>query len=204
MSRYWAGRHEALCCSCGTLRTVSPKFSGAHPDIDSRTNANGWRALSMLKCVTCGTMTRHADLLDPGEPRRDAADAPESTPYTLAARLLKLESAGVELEWTDADEPVTLHRFPSDDEGPEWARLVIARARSCAEVLGAVEQAQQLIRDADWNRCPPGYGWDGERYRWTVWESGVRSIYLHAVSCREGSPAAVEAERLIDRHHAGA
>lgn len=73
-------RYGALCCECGTARTVSSKYYGMQTDQSwenftpasiQRMREGGharyttdwqpfWRQLITLKCTTCGGRTRHA------------------------------------------------------------------------------------------------------------------------------------------------
>lgn len=66
-------RADALCCVCGTKRTVNadyrrlqdPNYS---PGYIGDGHPQGWRATQTLRCIECGHSTRHA-MLNPGDSR---------------------------------------------------------------------------------------------------------------------------------------
>lgn len=69
-----ATRVNALCCACGTVRTVSSDHRRPNdPEHASseRGKAEGWRKTQSLKCDTCGNSTRHALLQPAAAPHRD-------------------------------------------------------------------------------------------------------------------------------------
>lgn len=79
VSRPIADRHQvtrvnALCCTCGNLRTVSSDYYYRHHDPEhadsARGKAEGWRKTQALKCAACGERTRHA-ILQPSNAYRD-------------------------------------------------------------------------------------------------------------------------------------
>lgn len=59
-------RVNALCCTCGNLRTVSRNHCGAYNDPNNSNllpvRDKGWRSTKTLKCSACGEQTRHAIL----------------------------------------------------------------------------------------------------------------------------------------------
>lgn len=66
-----AARANALCCSCGSLRTVSNDYRRSQDpnEADSpQGRKEGWRRTQSLKCAVCGQSTRHA-LLMPADSR---------------------------------------------------------------------------------------------------------------------------------------
>ncbi|MFN8194216.1 MAG: DUF6315 family protein [Nocardioidaceae bacterium] len=194
MSQYWH-RSAALCCACGTLRAVSPRYRGGY----GGEREEGWRCLSWLKCATCGTQTRHADLLEAGTPFRDDHDAPNTTPYTLASRVMRL-AEDVEFTWVDGENgpAVELRIYP--DEPWRSPRAWLSRTWPCAAVLAALEQAEQLVRDPDWRTTR--IAWTVETYRWAPLNSGGLRIALVGGLMEEG-PEASAAERLIEERRAG-
>ena len=60
---------RALCCECGTLRTVDRSFrrrddNDTHDGRHSDPQGRGWRMTGTLKCSVCTTNTRQAMLRD--------------------------------------------------------------------------------------------------------------------------------------------
>lgn len=59
---------RALCCICGTVRTVSAKYTrfdeNHSDDYRHARHPHGWRATVTLKCSHCKSKTRHAQLRD--------------------------------------------------------------------------------------------------------------------------------------------
>lgn len=59
---------RALCCECGSLRTVSAKYKrfdqNWSDDYRPQWHPRGWRATNTLKCATCKSATRHAQIRD--------------------------------------------------------------------------------------------------------------------------------------------
>lgn len=61
---------RALCCECGSLRTVSARYTYARTSdpttrvADDGRDSRGWRALITLKCQHCKELTFHAQIRD--------------------------------------------------------------------------------------------------------------------------------------------
>ncbi|MGJ6124907.1 DUF6315 family protein [Mycolicibacterium sp. Y3] len=57
---------QALCCTCGNLRTVSANYYASTQDpngaYSEQGKVEGWRETKSLKCAACGERTRHAVL----------------------------------------------------------------------------------------------------------------------------------------------
>ena len=66
---------DALCCTCGNVRTVNSDYhryqDPNHAD-GARGKAEGWRKTQSLKCDPCGGRTRHAILNQPDARWRDS------------------------------------------------------------------------------------------------------------------------------------
>lgn len=87
------GRNRALCCVCGTLRTVSARYSPrldenhTFDDGDRDQPGRFWRMTCTLKCATCGHSARHALLRDDVAPAyRDGAEARQQRPERLVVQ----------------------------------------------------------------------------------------------------------------------
>jgi hypothetical protein len=64
---------RALCCECGNLRYVTPRYRRYDDNLtfDDNLHPLGWRCTMTLKCSICRASTRHAFLRD------DVSDRPE-------------------------------------------------------------------------------------------------------------------------------
>jgi len=65
---------DALCCECGNRRTVTSDYSRPNdPNYSFGINSHpqGWRRTQTLKCLECGTQTRHAILVAADSQWRD-------------------------------------------------------------------------------------------------------------------------------------
>lgn len=101
-----AGKTRALCCTCGSLRTIPTKGIYA---MDSEGESwgfsdrrGGGRYLRTMKCFTCGEQTRHAILR--ADDNRDVAEQWDQAPTLLslaraelAAELERLAGFNVEV-----------------------------------------------------------------------------------------------------------
>lgn len=59
--------NRALCCNCGTLRTVSVNYrrlDDPNRSFDDNEHPLGWRCTLTLRCSSCRRRTRHATLRD--------------------------------------------------------------------------------------------------------------------------------------------
>lgn len=69
---------NALCCTCGNLRTVSSdyrRYQDPEHDQSEQGEAEGWRKTQGLKCDVCGERTRHALLASDADAQwRDSAE----------------------------------------------------------------------------------------------------------------------------------
>ena len=93
--------NRALCCACGTQRTVSADYSFRRDDNKSRDDGDHWhpghfwRMTGTLKCSACKAMTRHALLRDDDIPehRDGAANRHDQRAADRADRARRLRDA---------------------------------------------------------------------------------------------------------------
>ena len=192
----------ALCCECGTLRTVSARaamrngtYWGNSPEeIAEHLKRNDsyrrfwarvqpWeRKLEDLKCETCGQVTRHADVPAPGF--IDEAERQNGTPILegddawpiIDAAIEQLEAFDVRVEWdADSRENVYGWIYRYLDDGVYL--LGLNDKIPASAVRGVIDWAWRvLLEDPNTNKwsVKPQDG-DNPAHAWRCWVNHPRA-----------------------------
>lgn len=173
------GRRDALCCTCGRLRTVTDagavraarRVSVSEHPLPGQDA--GWRCLTELKCSTCGLVTRHALIRE--DPYRDYAEKRDrevdlsrrlavfklkafrsvaTTVWEIAAAELRVESAPVEVVQYD------------DERG---LQVRVCMDWEPGQLVECLDEAAGLVVDLDqlgsWSTGSRGRRWRGAAVR---------------------------------------
>lgn len=193
----------ALCCECGTVRTVSARAAmrngtwwGSSPEeladrIKSARNDHDrrfwervqpWeRKLEDLKCETCGEVTHHADVPAPGY--IDEAERQNGTPILEAedawtvvdAAIEQLEALEVRVDWVSDDERVHGRLFRYLDDGAYV--LELNETIPAPKVRAAIDWAWSVLLEEPYTNKWAISPQDGDEpaYAWRCWVSHPRA-----------------------------
>jgi len=103
------GRNRALCCECGSVRSVARQYNGKKPEGAEEINRIDKPWCNWLKCSHCARITLHAEIQDFNKSQgyldggrcimEDKNREVDAANRSLRRLLTALRAEGVEVEW---------------------------------------------------------------------------------------------------------